>query len=84
MANKAREFDLVVYGAASFVGRLLTRYLVERIGTGGEIKWALAGRNADKLRAVAQEFGVEALPTIIADAGDRSALDAMAARTRWS
>ena len=82
MANKAREFDLVVYGAASFVGRLLTRYLVERIGTGGEIKWALAGRNADKLRAVAQEFGVEALPTIIADAGDRAALDAMAARTK--
>lgn len=82
MTDTAREFDLVVYGAASFVGRLLTRYLVQRIGTGGEFKWALAGRNREKLEAVAREFGAEALPTIIADAGDRAALDELAARTR--
>ena len=82
MAEKSREFDVVVYGAASFVGRLLTRYLVERIGVDGEIKWALAGRNEAKLAAVAQEFGADALPRIIVDAEDTKALEDMARRTR--
>ncbi len=77
-----RELDVIVYGAASFVGRLLTRYLVERHGVDGELKWALAGRNQAKLDAVAQEFGAQALPTIIADAADAKALHEMAARAR--
>ena len=77
-----REFDLVVYGAASFVGRLLTRYLVERHGAAGDLKWALAGRNQAKLDDVAEEFGAQALPKIIADAADAAAMTAMAARTR--
>ncbi len=83
MADKSqRDFDLIVYGAASFVGRLLTRYLVQRHGTGGELKWALAGRNQAKLDAVAREFGAGELPTFIADAADRSALDKLAASSR--
>ena len=77
-----REFDLIVNGAASFVGRLLTRYLVERHGTTGDLKWALAGRNEAKLDAIAEEFGAQALPKIIADATDAAAMTAMAARTR--
>lgn len=78
----AREFDLIVYGAASFVGRLLTRYLVERHGVDGELKWALAGRNQAKLDAVAAEFEAQALPTIIADAADAPALQKMAGRAK--
>lgn len=81
-AKSERTYDLVVYGAASFVGRLLTRYLVERHGVDGELKWALAGRNQAKLDAVAAEFGAQALPTIIADAADESALAAMVAQAR--
>ncbi|MDN5882645.1 MAG: saccharopine dehydrogenase NADP-binding domain-containing protein [Nitrosospira sp.] len=81
MSRSATEFDLVVYGAASFVGRLLTRYLVQRHGVDGDLRWALAGRNQAKLEAVAAEFGAQSLPLIIADAGDRPALDAMVART---
>ncbi len=80
--SSARDFDLVVYGAASFVGRLLTRYLMQRHGAAGELKWALAGRNQAKLDAVAAEFGAQALPTIIADANDAAALSAMAAQAR--
>ena len=43
-----RPFDIVVFGATSFVGRILCRYLVERHGTGGEpggLHWAIAGRS---------------------------------------
>lgn len=83
MKNKnARTYDVIVYGAASFVGRLLTRYLVQRHGASGGLKWALAGRNRDKLAAVAREFGAESLPMIIADAGDARALNEMAAQTK--
>ena len=45
MAN----FDVVVFGATSFVGQILTRYLFERHGVAGEIRWAIAGRSAAKL-----------------------------------
>ncbi len=83
MSKKSeRPYDVVVYGAASFVGRLLTRYLVERHGVQGDLKWALAGRNQAKLDAVAAEFGAQALPSIIADAADPKALHEMAAQAR--
>ncbi len=77
-----REFDLIVYGASSFVGRLTTRYLVERHGPTGALKWALAGRNRAKLETTAAEFGAQQLPIVIADAADPAALTAMAMRTR--
>ncbi|MFA5939639.1 MAG: saccharopine dehydrogenase NADP-binding domain-containing protein [Sinimarinibacterium sp.] len=83
MKNKTeRSLDVVVYGAASFVGRLLTRYLAQRHGADGDLKWALAGRNRDKLEAVAREFNLGKLPLIVADAADKAALADMAARTR--
>lgn len=77
-----RDFDLVVYGAASFVGRLLTRYLCETYGVDKDLKWALAGRNDAKLKAVAEEFGAQDLPRIIADAQDGPALRDMAGKTK--
>ena len=48
-----REFDLIVYGATGFTGRLVAEYLVERY-TDGSLKWAMAGRSADKLAEVAR------------------------------
>ena len=70
--------DLVVYGATSFVGQILCRYLVERHGTDGELRWAIAGRSADKLEQVASDTGAD-VPRIVADAADRDALDEMVA-----
>jgi short subunit dehydrogenase-like uncharacterized protein len=81
MATQNPEFDLVVYGAASFVGKILTHYLYQRHGSDGELKWAIAGRNQAKLDAV--NAGLEQpLPTLIADAGDRAALDTMVQQCR--
>jgi short subunit dehydrogenase-like uncharacterized protein len=75
-----RELDLVVFGATSFVGRILTARLVERIGTDGDVNWAIAARNADKLAAVASETGAD-VEQIVADAGDAEAMAGLAART---
>jgi short subunit dehydrogenase-like uncharacterized protein len=75
-----RDYDLVVYGATSFVGQIVCRYLVGRHGVDGDLKWAIAGRSADKLASVAAATGA-AVPRIVADAGDRRALDELAEST---
>lgn len=74
-----RDYDFIVYGATSFVGQILARYLFERHGAGGEPRWALAGRSQEKLERVRGELGAgaEALPLVAADAGDEAALRAM-------
>lgn len=78
------ESELVVFGATSFVGEILTQYLYDRHGVGGGLKWAIAGRSRSKLEALRQRLGPAAaqLPMIVADAGDEAALRAMCAQTQ--
>lgn len=79
-----REFDVVVYGATSFVGQILCHYLANRHGnTGTSLRWAMAGRSASKLAALQTQLGDAAadIPLIVADASDSSSLAAMCART---
>ncbi len=79
----AQEFDVVVYGATGFTGRLVAEYLLKTYGTEGELRWAMAGRNREKLKAVAIELGAPMnLPLIDVNATDANALDALAHRTR--
>lgn len=76
-----REFDLVLYGATGFAGKLTAEYLAR---AGGTARIALAGRSEDKLRAVRASLGdaAQSWPLVIADADDPATLDAMAARTQ--
>ncbi len=74
-------YDLVLFGATSFVGQITARRLVERIGVDGDIKWAIAGRNATKLHEVAERTGA-LVPELIVDASDEDAVKAMAESTR--
>ncbi len=78
------QFDLVLLGATGFTGRLVAEYLLKRHGATGAFRWALAGRSRDKLERVRDTLGADAaaLPVLLADAGDRASLDALAARTR--
>lgn len=77
-------FDIVVFGATSFVGQILCRYLWQRHGTGGELKWALAGRSRVKLEQVRGQLGhgAQALPLLVADAADEQALRTVCQQTR--
>jgi trans enoyl reductase len=76
-----REFDIVLYGATGFVGKLTADYLAR---AGGGARIALAGRSPDRLRAVRDTLGESARdwPVLTADAASPSTLDQMAARTR--
>lgn len=75
-----REFDLIIFGATGFAGQLVAEYLAER-HAGEGIRWAIAGRNAQKLERVRAEIGAD-VPLVVADSADRASLDAMAARTK--
>ncbi len=79
----AVEFDAIVYGATGYTGRLVAEYLLKTYGVGDSVKWAMAGRSAEKLAEVRDLIGAPtSLPLIVADAHDMAALEAMAQRTK--
>ena len=74
-----REFDIIVYGATGYTGRLVAEYLASR-GVSG---WAMAGRDPAKLAEVRDAIGApDDTPLVIANADDPASLTAMAERTR--
>ncbi len=78
------EFDIIIYGATGYTGRLVAEYLINHYGedsTGP--KWAMAGRSQEKLEAVRDEIGAPAnTPLVVANADDDADLEAMCARTK--
>ncbi|MEM8497745.1 MAG: saccharopine dehydrogenase NADP-binding domain-containing protein [Pseudomonadota bacterium] len=75
------DFDVVVYGASSFVGQIIVRYMLEHFDQ-QQLAWAIAGRSEQKLEQLKSELGGSHLETIVADAADEPALEAMCARAR--
>ncbi len=73
-----RNFDLILFGATGFTGSLVAQYLHSKDG----IRWAIAGRNREKLEAVRSKLGDENLSILIADSSDGPGLDALCAQTR--
>ncbi len=74
-----RNFEVVVFGATGFTGRLVAEYLAaEHPG----VRWAMAGRSMDKLAAVRDEIAAPAdTPLIVADSSDAASLKALAEST---
>jgi short subunit dehydrogenase-like uncharacterized protein len=79
MVHGARTFDLILYGATGFTGKLVAGYLAERQHG---LRWAIAGRDREKLAHLAKAIGQPDLPQLVADSQEQTALDEMAAMTR--
>jgi len=81
---KSPSRDLTVFGATSFVGQILARYLFAQFGAHDGLKWALAGRSEQKLQRLRTSLGPKAarLPIVVADAADADALEALCGQTR--
>jgi short subunit dehydrogenase-like uncharacterized protein len=78
-----KAFDIIIYGATGFTGRLVAEYMQTRHPVGGSVNWAMAGRSASKLAAVRDEMGLPAkTPLVVADANDAASLDAMVASAK--
>ncbi|MEH6558439.1 MAG: saccharopine dehydrogenase NADP-binding domain-containing protein [Oceanicoccus sp.] len=84
MSDAQREFEIILWGASGFTGRLVADYLYANYGKEGNLKWALAGRNQSKLEAIVEEIAgaKDALPIVIADSDDLAAMKAMAERAK--
>lgn len=83
-----RDFDLVLFGATGFTGRLVAHYLHRNAPPG--CQWALAGRDRGKLAAVRAELTARRpadqaeseLPLLDADVNDPASLHRLAARSK--
>jgi short subunit dehydrogenase-like uncharacterized protein len=77
-----REYDLVLFGASSFVGQLTAAYLARNLPP--DFTVALAGRSKQKLEKTRSALPGRAVewPIVIADSNDQKSLAAMAGSTR--
>jgi short subunit dehydrogenase-like uncharacterized protein len=78
------EFDIVLWGATGFTGRLAAEKLAVRMGNRGDLRWAIGGRNQTKLKSVRSKLGTAAadIPIVTGDSHDAASMEALAARTR--
>jgi short subunit dehydrogenase-like uncharacterized protein len=82
------EFEVILWGASGFTGKLTAEVLLTQYGLDAGLRWAIAGRSAEKLdrikRELAEETGLdaEAIPTLIGDSDDEAFLDELCSRTK--
>lgn len=83
-----REYEVVLFGATGFTGKLIAEYLARHAGP--DLRWAIAGRDRSKLERVREEVARMApagsttseVGVIEADNRDWASLAIMANRTR--
>jgi short subunit dehydrogenase-like uncharacterized protein len=81
MSNN-KPFDIIIYGATGFTGRLVAEYLVNTYAD-SDLKWAMAGRSAEKLASVRDEIGApKDTPLVVADADNLESLQEMVSSTK--
>ncbi|MFM1896356.1 MAG: hypothetical protein RLZZ385_1430 [Pseudomonadota bacterium] len=80
---KERHFDIVVWGASSFVGRLVCHYLVHELKD-PNLVWAMAGRSEIKLLDVKDKLGRESwqVPHLLAYIDQYNSLKRMCKKTK--
>jgi saccharopine dehydrogenase (NAD+, L-glutamate forming) len=75
-----RDLDLVLFGATGFTGALTAAYLARHAPSG--LRWALAGRNPERLAAVRDRHGLEGVELLHADVTDPASLADLARRAK--
>ena len=66
-----KEYDLLVFGATSFTGKLVVEYLNKNYS---DLKWAIAARNQEKIDAVKAELACD-VPAILLDSSKMEDID---------
>ena len=76
-----RKFDIIIWGASSFTGKLVTEYLFNKFRS-SKIKWAIAGRDLGKLKKVRSQVADKNIPIFIADSFDKESLLKIVKKTK--
>ena len=78
-----QKFDVIVFGATGYTGKLVAEYMKNEYGDDENIKWAIAGRNMDKLMQVKNDLGLkDEIEMIEVDSSDIDALNKMTSSTK--
>ena len=78
-----KNFDVVVYGATGFTGKLVVEYMLNQYGDDETISWAMAGRSHEKLVAVRDALGVSKdVPLLTVDSDDEESITQMVQQTQ--
>ena len=80
---KKRKYDIIVYGATGFTGKLVAEYLLKTYGVNGSIRWAIAGRDEKKLELIRRNLKLDKndLDIFIASSFDIDSLKSMVLKT---
>ena len=81
MSQDKREFDIIIWGASGFTGRLVAEYLFQKYNS-KDLKWAIAGRDKAKLTSVRDSYLDTSIPILIADSFDEVSLNKITTRTK--
>ena len=83
MPTRNKKYDLIVFGATSFVGKILCNYLVNEY-TEPDFYWAMAARSENKLKALRDSLGAEAqsIPLLVANADNADQLHSLCRRAK--
>lgn len=74
-----RQYEIILYGASGFTGQLVAEYLAAEHP---DLRWAMAGRNQQKLEALRLKLDLPELPIIIADSHNTEQLADMVRHTQ--
>ncbi|SUZ52110.1 uncharacterized protein METZ01_LOCUS4964 [marine metagenome] len=77
----SKEFDIIIWGATGFTGRLVAEYIFKNYSP-EKLNWAIAGRDKKKLINVRDKIADENIPIIIADSFDEMSLTKMTQKTK--
>ena len=77
----SKEFDIIIWGATGFTGRLVAEYIFKNYSS-EKLNWAIAGRDKKKLINVRDKIADKNIPIIIADSFDEVSLTKMTQRTK--
>ena len=75
--SSAKPYDIVVFGASGYTGRLVAEYLAKEY-SGDDLSWAMAGRSLAKLATVRTEMGIsEDVALLEVDVADADSVQQM-------
>ena len=78
-----KSFDVVIYGATGFTGKLVVEYMQEKYGNDESVSWAIAGRSKEKLIAVSEDLKVGSnVPHLLVDSNDTDSIVSMVQQTK--
>ena len=78
-----KSFDVVIYGATGFTGKLVVEYMQEKYGNDEDVSWAIAGRSKEKLIAVSEDLKVGSnVPYLSVDSNDTGSIVSMVQQTK--